>query len=162
MGRGPGRGRGQGLKNKTPRPEPLTGAGRGIEAGARGFRGPRGPVTNNRRLYPNQFGDAGLPLVNPPTAMEHNSPPNSPASLVFPSPKMRPAAHMKSLLNHVVKQARSLSTGSGLVQPPGPCVSQNAAPQSSGQLALRERSHSLTMRGAPVSPTGSPVPHPVA
>ena len=46
MGRGPGRGQGQGLKKKTPRPGPLTGAGRGIEAGARRFRGPGGPVTN--------------------------------------------------------------------------------------------------------------------
>ena len=47
-GRGPGRGQGQGLKKKTPRPGPLTGAGRGIETGARRFRGPRGPVTNTR------------------------------------------------------------------------------------------------------------------
>jgi len=46
MGRGPGRGQGQGLKKKTPRPGPLTGAGRGIEAGARRFLGPGGPVTN--------------------------------------------------------------------------------------------------------------------
>ena len=46
MGRGPGRGQGQGLKKQTPRPGPLTGVGRGIEAGARRFRGPGGPVTN--------------------------------------------------------------------------------------------------------------------
>jgi len=46
MGWGPGRGQGQGLKKKSPRPGPLTGAGRGIEAGARRFRGPGGPVTN--------------------------------------------------------------------------------------------------------------------
>jgi len=34
------------LKKTTPRPGPLTGAGRRIEAGARRFRGPGGPVTN--------------------------------------------------------------------------------------------------------------------
>jgi len=43
-----------------------------------------------RRYYPNQFRDYGLPLVNPPTPIEVGSPPNSPASPVFPSPKMRP------------------------------------------------------------------------
>jgi len=37
------------VKKKTPRPRPLTGAGRGIEAGAHRFRGPGGPVTNTRR-----------------------------------------------------------------------------------------------------------------
>jgi len=86
----------------------------------------------------------------------------SPASLVFPSPKMRPTARMKSLPNHVVKRPRSSSTGSALVPPLGPFVSQEAPPRSTPQLAIRERSHSLTMRGAPVSPTGSPVGCPVA
>ena len=56
-----------------------------------------------RRYYPNQFSDDGLPLVNPPTPIEVDSPLNSPASPVFPSPKMRPAARMKSLLDRVVK-----------------------------------------------------------
>jgi len=56
-----------------------------------------------RRYYPNQFGDNGLPLVSPPTPIEVDSPPNSPVSPVFPSPKMRPAARMKSLLGRVVK-----------------------------------------------------------
>jgi len=37
-----------------------------------------------RRYYPNQFGDDGLPLVNPPTSLEVDSPPNSSASPVFP------------------------------------------------------------------------------
>ena len=39
-------GAGAGVKKKTPHPGPMTGAGRGIEAGARRFRGPGGPVTN--------------------------------------------------------------------------------------------------------------------
>jgi len=43
-----------------------------------------------RRYYPNQFRDDGLPLVNPPTSIEVDSPPNSAASPVFTSPKMRP------------------------------------------------------------------------
>jgi len=115
-----------------------------------------------RRYYPNQFGDDCLPLVNPPTPIEVDSPPNSPASPVFPSPKMRPAARMKSLLDRGVKRPRSSSTGSPLVPPPGPSVSQDAPPRRTRQLAIREHSHSLTMRGAPVSPTGSPVGRPVA
>ena len=45
-----------------------------------------------QRYYPNQFCDDGLPLVNTPTTIEVDSPPNSPARPVFPSPKMRPAA----------------------------------------------------------------------
>jgi len=107
-----------------------------------------------RRYYPNQFGDTALPLVNPPTPIEVDSPPNSPASPVFPSPKMRPAARMKSLLDRVVKRPRSSSTGSALVPPPGPSVSQKAPPWRTHQLAIRERSHSLTMSGALVSPMG--------
>ena len=46
-GREPGQGAGAGVENKTPRPGLLTRAGRGIEAGAGQFRGPRGPVTNS-------------------------------------------------------------------------------------------------------------------
>jgi len=44
--------------------------------------------------YPNLFGEhaSGLVLVNPPTPIEVDSPPNWPASPVFLSPKMRPAA----------------------------------------------------------------------
>jgi len=102
-----------------------------------------------RRYYPNRFGHDGLPLVNPPTPSEVDSPPNSPASPVFPSAKMRPAARMKSLLKRVVKQPRSSSTGSALVPPPGPSVSQDAPPRRTSQLAIRKRSHSLTLRGAP-------------
>jgi len=115
-----------------------------------------------RRYYPKKFCDDGLPLVNPPTPIEVNSPPNSPASPVFSSPKMRPIARMKGLLDRVVKRPRSSSTGSALVPPPGPSVSQDAPPWRTRQLAIRKRSHSLTMRGAPVSPTGSPVGGPVA
>jgi len=101
-----------------------------------------------RRYYHNQFGDDGLPLVNPPTPIEVDSALNSPASPVFPSPKMRPAARMKSLLDRVVKRARSSSTGSALVRPPGPYVSQDAPARRTHQLAIRDRIHSLTMRGA--------------
>jgi len=115
-----------------------------------------------RPYYPKQFGDDGLLLVNPPTGIGVDSPPNSPVSPVFLSPKMRPAARTKSLLDRVLKRPRSSSTGSGLVPPPGPSVSQDAPPQRTRQLAIWERSHSLTMRRAPVSPTVSPVGRPVA
>jgi len=115
-----------------------------------------------RRYYRNQFRDDGLPLVNPPSPIKVDSPANPPASPVFPSPKVRPAARMNSLLDCVVKRPRSLSTGSALVPPLGPSVSQDAPPGRTRQLAIRERSHSLTMCGAPVSSTGSPVGPPVA
>jgi len=68
---------------------------------------------------------------------------------------------MKSLLDRVVKGPRSSSTGSALVPLPGPFVSQDAPPRRTRQLAIRKRSYSLTMRGAPVSPTGSSVGRPV-
>jgi len=115
-----------------------------------------------RRYYPNQFCDDGLLLVNPPTPIEVDSAPNSPVSPVFPSPKMKPAARMKSLLNRVVKRPRSSSTGSALVLSPGPSVSQDAPLRRTRQLVIREHCHSLTMRGAPASPTGSPPGRPVA
>jgi len=115
-----------------------------------------------RPYYPNQFRDDGLPLVNPATPIEVDSPPNLPASPVYPSPKMRPVARMKSLLDRVVKRPRSSSTGFARVPPPGPSVSQDAPPQRTRQPAIREHSHSLTMRRAPVSQTGSPVGRPVA
>jgi len=115
-----------------------------------------------RRYYPKQFCDDGLRHVNPPSPIEVDSPPNLRASPVFPSPKMRPAARMKSLLDRVVKRPRSSSTGSPLVLPPRPSESQDAPPRRTCQLGIRERSHSLTMLGAPVSPTGSPVGCPVA
>ena len=115
-----------------------------------------------QRYYPNQFGNDGLPLVNPPTSIEVDSLPNSPASPVFPSPKMRPTARMKSLLDRVVKRARSSSTGSSLIPPGGPSVSLDDPPRRSRHLAIRQCSHSLTMRRAPVSPTGSPGGRPVA
>jgi len=69
---------------------------------------------------------------------------------------------MKGLLDRVVKRPRSSSTGSALVPPPGPSVSQDAPPRRTRQLAIPEPSHSLTMCGAPVSPTESPVGGPVA
>ena len=119
-------------------------------------------VVDWRRYYPNQFGDNGLPLVNPPTPIEVDSQPHSPVSPVFPSPRMRPAARMKSLLECVVKRPRSSSMGSGLVPPLGPSVSQDTPLRRTRQLGILERSHSLTMCGAPVSPTGSPVRSPVA
>jgi len=88
------------------------------------------------RYYPNQFSDDGLPLVNPPTPIEVDSGPNSAALAVFPSPKMRPAPRMKSLLELVVKRPRSLSTGSALVPPLGPSVSQDAPPRRTRQLGI--------------------------
>ena len=100
--------------------------------------------------------------MNPPTPIEVDSTANSLAWPVFRSPKMRPAALMKSLLDCVVKRPRSSSTASSLVPPPGPSVSQDALPRSTRQLAIPAHSHLLKMRGTPVSPTGSPVGHPVA
>ena len=110
-----------------------------------------------RRYYPNQFRDDGLPLVNTPTLIEVDSPANFLASPAFPSPKRMPAARTKSLLERVVQRPRSSSTGLALVPPLGPSVCQNVPPRRIHQLAIGERSHSLTMRGAPESPTGSPV-----
>ena len=43
-----------------------------------------------RRYYPNQFGEDGSPLANPPVPIEVDTPPNSPAPPVNPSPKLRP------------------------------------------------------------------------
>jgi len=103
-----------------------------------------------------------LPLENPATQSEVDSPPNSLALPAFPSPQMRPAARMKSLPDRVVKRPTILSTGFALVPPPGPSVSQDAPPQLTRQLAIRERNYSLTMGGAPVSPTWSPVGRSVA
>jgi len=100
--------------------------------------------------------------VNPPTPIEVDSQANLPASPLVPSPKMKPTALMNSLLDHVVKRPRSSSTGSALVPPLGPSISQDRPPGHTRQLAIQDRSYSLTMRGAPVSPTGSPVGHPVA
>jgi len=48
---GPGRGQPQGVEKKTPRPGPLSGAGQGIRAGDRRFRGAGGPVTNTTCHY---------------------------------------------------------------------------------------------------------------
>ena len=115
-----------------------------------------------RRYYPYRLGDNGLPLVNRPTPIEVDSPPNSPASPVFPSPKIRPKARMKSLLDRVVKRPRSPSTGSALLPPPEPSGSQYGPRWRTCQPAIRDRSHLLTIGGAPVSPTGSPFGHPVA
>ena len=69
---------------------------------------------------------------------------------------------MKCLLDCVVKSPRSSLTGAALVQLPGRSGSRYAPPWRTCQLAIWEGSHSLTMRGAPVSPTGSPVRRPVA
>jgi len=56
-----------------------------------------------RRYYSNQFSDNGLPHGNCPPAIEVDSPPNSPASRVLLSRKVRPAARMKGLQERVVK-----------------------------------------------------------
>src|SRR5713101_2782710 len=97
-----------------------------------------------RRYYPNQFGDDGAPLPNPPIPIEVDTPPNSPASPVNPSPKMRPAARMKSLLDRVVKRPSRLSTGSALVPASGPSASQESPPR---QHTIWERGCSFTMHG---------------
>jgi len=80
------------------------------------------------QYYLNQFGNDGLPLVNPPTSIDVNFPPNSPALPLFPSSKMRPVARMKSLLDHVVNWPKSWSTGSVLIPLPGPSGSEDAPP----------------------------------
>jgi len=79
-----------------------------------------------RQYYRNQFRDDGLPLMNTPTPIKVDYPPNSRASRVFPSSMMRPAVQMKNLLNRVVKRPINSSTGSALVGPPGQSVSQDA------------------------------------
>ena len=56
-----------------------------------------------KRYYPNQFGQDGSPLADPPIPVEVDSPESSPAKSVYPSSKVRPAVRMKSLLDHVVK-----------------------------------------------------------
>jgi len=61
-----------------------------------------------------------------------------------------------------VKRPRSLSTGSGLVPPAAPSGSQDAPSWSTCKLVIQERSNSLIMCGAPVSPTGSRAGCPVA
>jgi len=114
------------------------------------------------RYYPNQFGDDGLTLVNPTIPIEVDSPPNSPSSPVFLSPKMRPAPRIKGLHDGVVKRPRSSSTRSALVLPLGSSVSQDSPPRRTLRLAIRDHSHPLIMGGAPVFPTGSPVVRPVA
>ena len=105
-----------------------------------------------RRYYPNQFGDDGSPLANPPIPIEVDTPPNSPVSPVNPSPKLRPAARMKNLLDRVVKRPRSSSTGSAPTQrpvPPAPAVASRRT------LAIRERSHSFTAHGVAENPASS-------
>ena len=57
-----------------------------------------------RQHYPNQFGQHGSSLANPPIRIEVDTRPNSPAPPVNPSPKMRPVARMKSLLDRVAKR----------------------------------------------------------
>jgi len=61
-GAGAWTGAGAGVKKKTPRPGLLTGAGRGIDAGARRFRGPGGPITNTIRGIGLSALDRPLPL----------------------------------------------------------------------------------------------------
>ena len=95
-------------------------------------------LTDWRRYYPNQFCNDCLPRVNPPTPIEGDAPPNSPAWPVFLSRKMRPAARLKSVLEHVMKRHRSSSTRSAVVPPPGPSVSEDAPPWRTRQLAIRE------------------------
>ena len=100
--------------------------------------------------------------MNPATPIKVDSPLNSPTWPLFPSRTLRPAARMKSLLDRGVKRPRSSSPGSGLVPPPGPCRSEDAPPRPTCQPEIWDRSHSLTIHGAPISPTGSPIRRPMA
>jgi hypothetical protein len=65
-----------------------------------------------RQYYPNQFDQHGLPLPNPPIPIEVPTPPGSPLASPNRSPKVRPAARMKNLLERVTKRPRSHTTGS--------------------------------------------------
>jgi len=65
-----------------------------------------------RRYYSNRFRDDGLLCVNPPTPIEVDFPQNSAASPLFQSPKMRPVARMKSLLDPVVKTPKLVNWAS--------------------------------------------------
>jgi len=62
----------------------------------------------------------------------------------------------------VVKRPRSSSSGSAVVPPPRPSGSPDTPPRHTRYLAILERSHSRTIPGAPVSPTGSHFGRPVA
>ena len=121
-----------------------------------------GILADWRQYYPNQFHDNSLPLVNPATPIEVASPRNGQAAPVFLSRKMRPAGWIKSMLDRVVKGPWSSSTRSALLPLAGPFVSLEAPPRRTYELAIRERSHSLTIRRTRVSPTGSPVGRRVA
>ena len=56
-----------------------------------------------RQHYPNQSGQDGSPVANPPIPIEVDTPPNAPAPPVNQSPKMHPVAPMKRLLGRVAK-----------------------------------------------------------
>lgn len=75
-------------------------------------------LANWQRYYPNQFDEGGVPLANLPILVEVNSPPNSPAPAVNPSPKLRLAARIKSILDSVAKKPpRSPTSGSATPSP---------------------------------------------
>jgi len=101
-----------------------------------------------RQHYPNQFGQHGSSLANPPIRIEVDTRPNSPAPPVNPSPKMRPVARMKSLLDCVAKQPRSSSMGSTLLAGSAPAPSPSPASASCQSPTLQGRSRSFTMHGA--------------
>jgi len=98
--------------------------------------------------YPNQFGQDGSPLANPPIPIEVDTLPNSPAPPVNPSPKMHPVARMKSLLDRVAKRPRSSSMGSTRLAGSAPAPSPSPASASCHSPTLQGRSPSFTMHGA--------------
>jgi len=104
-----------------------------------------------KRYYPNQFGKNGSPLADPPIPVEVDSPESSPAQSVYPSPKVRPAVRMKSLLNRVVKRPRRETTSSSLPASsqlaPSPTASSSRIPArgttSSFAIEVAVPSHTL-------------------
>lgn len=101
-----------------------------------------------RRYYPNQFDEGGSPLANPPVPIEVDSPPNSPALPVNPSPKLRPIVRMRSVLNRVVKRPRSSSIGSTLSAGAAPAPQPSPPSAPIRRLAQQGRSRSFSMHGA--------------
>ena len=102
-----------------------------------------------QRYYPNQFDEGGVPLANPPIPVEVNSPPNSPAPPVNPSPKLRLAARMKSILDRVAKKRpRSPTSGSATRSPS----------EASPNIALHVESSLLATRKAASHPFNAGLP----
>jgi len=103
-----------------------------------------------RRYYPNQFDENSSPLADPPIPVEVDSPESSPAHSVNPSPKVRPAVRMKSLLDRVVKRPRREHTFSSLPAS-SPLASSSTA--SSGRMHAGGATRSFAIEVAVASHT---------